>query len=208
MTFHDKRLPVEISYGSLGGPGFKTSVAEAGTGKEQRNIEWSRARARYDLKYGIRNTNDMVDVIKFFYARRGRAYSWRFKDHLDYQIVSQSIAVIQTTFALDTTIQLFKRYDDGEGTPYDRVITKPVDGSLTNLRVNGVIINPSLYTVDYNTGEIYFDTTTIVKDSIISVDYIEFDVPVRFDIDDLPISMDAFDQNSISSIPVVEVTGE
>ena len=150
----------------------------------------------------------MHDVIKFFYARRGRAFSWRFKDWLDFTIENQNIAVISTTWARDTTIQLFKRYDDGEGTPYDRIISKPVYGTLTNLRVNGSIIDPGIYTVNYSTGEIYFDTYTIGQNDIISVDYIEFDVPVRFDIDDLPISMDAFDQNSISSIPVVEVTGE
>jgi uncharacterized protein (TIGR02217 family) len=207
MAFHNKRLDVEISYGSLGGPGFKTSVATAGTGKEQRNQEWERARAKYDLKYGIRDTNDMHNVIKFFYARRGRAFSWRFKDWLDYQIENQNIGVCQNNYVSGEVFQLFKRYDDGSGHPYDRVITKPVEGTLVNLRQDDVIIDPDDYDVDWTTGEITINRE-YAQGTVISLDYVEFDVAVRFDIDELDISMDAFDQNSISSIPIIEVYAE
>ncbi len=207
MAFHNKRLDVEISYGSLGGPGFKTSVATSGTGNEQRNQEWERARATYDLKYGIRDTNDMHNVIKFFYARRGRAYSWRFKDWLDYQIEDQNVHVVENDYTAGEVFQLFKRYEDGAGDPYDRIISKPVEGSLVNLRHNNVIMQASHYSVDWTTGEITLNQP-YTQGTVISLDYIEFDVPVRFDIDELDISMDAFDQNSINSIPIIEVYRE
>ncbi|TFZ81584.1 DUF2460 domain-containing protein [Candidatus Macondimonas diazotrophica] len=201
MSFHNVRLPTQISYGSLGGPGFKTSVITAGSGKEQRNQEWARSRAEYDLKYGIQTEEEMHAVIKFFYARRARAYSFRFKDWGDYKVVEQNIGILSD--GGEEEFQLFKRYEDDAST-YDRVLSKIVDGTVLGVKKNGVELDPEDWSLDYDTG-IFTFTGSGTGGDVISIDYFEFDVPVRFDIDSLPVSWDNFNQNSISSIPVIEV---
>lgn len=54
QQFHEVRFPTDISYGSNGGPGFLTNILELASGHEQRNIEWSLAKAKYDVQYGIK----------------------------------------------------------------------------------------------------------------------------------------------------------
>ena len=92
MTFHDTRLPVDIERGALGGPGFKTTISPLGSGKEQRNIDWSRIRSEFDIGYGLMEQNSVLleatidSLHAFFYAREGRAHTFRFKDWADYRI--------------------------------------------------------------------------------------------------------------------------
>ncbi len=92
MTFHDTRLPVDIERGALGGPGFKTTISPLGSGKEQRNIDWSRIRSEFDIGYGLMEQNSVLleatidSLLAFFYAREGRAHTFRFKDWSDFRI--------------------------------------------------------------------------------------------------------------------------
>lgn len=92
MTFHDTRLPVDLERGALGGPGFKTTVTPLGSGKEQRNIDWARTRAEFDIGYGLMDQNSVLleatidNLLAFFYTREGRAHTFRFKDWSDYKI--------------------------------------------------------------------------------------------------------------------------
>ncbi len=118
MTFHDTRLPVDIERGALGGPGFKTTVTPLGSGVEQRNIDWSRIRAEFDVGYGMMGQTSAIieatipKVLAFFYCREGRAHTFRFKDWSDYRIGdfdnpttdNQSIGTggSSTTLAADT----------------------------------------------------------------------------------------------------------
>ena len=85
------RFPENISYGSSGGPGFSTFVFEGHSGVEQRAIQWSRARAKYNASMGIRDKSDMDDVRAFFYNTRGKALGFRFKDWGDYQLDDEEI---------------------------------------------------------------------------------------------------------------------
>ena len=52
--FHNVRFPEDVSYGTNGGPGFKTTVIDLASGHEQRNIDWSLARATYDAQYCVK----------------------------------------------------------------------------------------------------------------------------------------------------------
>lgn len=90
--FHDTRLPEHIESGSKGGPEFNTTVIEMTSGREQRNKRWALPRASWDITYGIRDQEDYQLILAFFYARRGRAFGFRFKDWSDYACIAQSIA--------------------------------------------------------------------------------------------------------------------
>lgn len=74
MTFHEVRFPDDIAYGATGGPEFATSVVATASGYEQRNINWSSARGRWDVTSGLKKQTQLDTLIAFFRARKGRAY--------------------------------------------------------------------------------------------------------------------------------------
>lgn len=192
-NFHNVRFPEDISYGSSGGPGFNTTVIDLASGHEQRNINWSLARARYDAQYGVKQREQMEDVLDFFYARRGKAYGFRFKDWMDFELPRQSLGLATTT-----THQTYKRYEPLTSYYYDRPILKIVPGTV-QWWANGVLQLANKVNTD--TGII--DTTGLIG-QLIEIQC-EFDVPVRFDTDEIKIAHDDWEVMSWPSIPLVEL---
>lgn len=205
MAFHDVRLPVDIERGAQGGPRFKTTIMILGGGFEKRNIEWSKVRGSWDIGYGIDDKAAYSIVRDFFYARQGKAHSFRFKDWSDFEIGTPGNPV---TFAIgdgvQTVYQLQKRYTSG-GINYDRDITKIVAGTV-EIYVNNTLQNdPVDYSIDILTGLITFTNPP----STVDIGAVaEFDIPVRFDTDALDITVEHFDAGNIPQIPIIEVRGE
>ena len=195
--FLEERFPESVSEGSKGGPGFSTTVFTSQSGFEQRNANWANSRAQYDISYGIRSKADLDDVLDFFFVMRGRATGFRFKDWGDYQI---TLGNIGTGDSVEDTFQVVKKYVVGSNT-YTRTITKIVTGTV-EVRVNNVVVDPGDYTLNLNTGVLVFDTPPGAFAITITC---EFDVPVRFDVDNLPISWEAFEIESAEGILLVEV---
>lgn len=193
-NFHNVRFPEDISYGSNGGPGFNTSVIDLASGHEQRNINWSLARANYDAQYGVKTREQMEEVLDFFYARRGKAYGFRFKDWMDFVLPRQSIGVAGGT----NMLQVFKRYEPLTSYYYDRPILKIVPGTV-QVWANGVVKSPLIVNTD--TGIV--NTNTLSGQTIEVA--CEFDVPVRFDTDDIKIAHDDWELMSWPSIPLIEL---
>ncbi|MFP3016455.1 MULTISPECIES: TIGR02217 family protein [unclassified Wolbachia] len=196
MSFTEIRFPENISYGSTGGPEFSTDVVTTHNGCEQRNINWSHARTRYNIAYGVRSNKQLLELITFFHARKGKAIGFRFKDWSDFIAINQEIGIGDNK---KTTFQLIKTYVSGED-KHIRMIKKPVHGTV-KIYLNGK--EESEYSVNYSTGEITFMKPP-VKDAIITASF-EFDVPVRFDTDYLNASIDDYGSNSWNNIPLVEV---
>lgn len=197
MSFVEIQFPADISYGSSGGPTFSTDVIEAFSGFEQRNINWSAARARYNVAHGVKTQSQLDELIAFFRARQGKAIGFRFKDWTDYQAVAQNIG---TGNGSQTIFQLTKKYTSS--VTVTRVIKKPVNNATMKVYLNAVL-QSSGYTVNYATGEITF-TTAPGSGVAVTADF-EFDVPVRFDTDQLDAAIDDFGTRSWSDIPLVEV---
>lgn len=205
-AFHETRFPDEISYGSKGGPRRLTQVVTLKSGFEERNQSWKHSRRKYDASVGIRNIGHLHDVLAFWEARRGRLYGFRWKDWLDYKSSYGRAEPEDTDIIIDvgdgttTEFQLVKRYEDG-GEEYVRPITKPVAGTVV-VSLNNVS-QPSGWSVDTTTGVITFGTApgagVIVRAGF------EFDVPVRFDDEELQLSADAFQAGSIPTINVIEI---
>jgi uncharacterized protein (TIGR02217 family) len=197
VSFVEIQFPADISYGSSGGPTFSTDVIEAFSGFEQRNINWSAARARYNVAHGVKTQSQLDELIAFFRARQGKAIGFRFKDWTDYQAVAQNIG---TGNGSQTVFQLTKKYTSS--VTVTRVIKKPVNNATMKVYLNAVL-QSSGYTVNYATGEITF-TTAPGSGVAVTADF-EFDVPVRFDTDQLDAAIDDFGSRSWSDIPLVEV---
>jgi len=122
---------------------------------------------------------------------------FRFKDWSDYKVESVQIGVGDDS---TTEFQLVKIYSSGP-VAVSRDITKPVAGSV-DIYVDS-ILQSSGVSVDTATGIVTF-TTPPAMDEVITADF-EFDVPVRFDTDEMAVSMDSFDAGNWSSIPLIEV---
>ena len=176
---------------------FLTDVVATVSGYEQRNSKWSQSRAKYNVASGVKTETQWQALIAFFRARRGKAVGFRFKDWSDY---SAENAGIGTGDGVTVDFQLVKLYSSGS-VAVSRDITKPVTGTV-KIYVDAVL-QASGVTVDTTTGIVSFTTAPLVSE-VISADF-EFDVPVRFDTDEMSISMDSFDAGNWSSIPLIEV---
>ena len=197
MSFHEVRFPIDISFGSSGGPEYSTEIVATQSGYEYRNSNWSQARAKYNVAHGVRNKAQLDELIAFFRARKGKAHGFRFKDWADYAAASESIG---TGDEIAVAFQLSKTYSSGSQLE-SRDITKPVDGSV-KVYVDGVEQTTG-FAVDYTTGIVTFDTAP-TDGTAITADF-EFDVPVRFDTDKLNASLESYGQNSWQDIDLVEV---
>jgi uncharacterized protein (TIGR02217 family) len=206
MAFHEVRFPDNISRGARGGPERRTQIVELASGDEERNASWANSRRRYDAAYGIRRADDLAAVVAFFEARNGRLYGFRWKDWGDYKsclpsgVPAPADQAIGTGDGTTTAFQLAKAYTSGAET-WIRIITKPVVGTVV-VALDGVE-QASGWMVDATTGLITFAAAP-ANGSAITAGF-EFDVPVRFDTDQLDVTHDIERLGSITSIPLIEV---
>lgn len=202
-AFHEVQFPTDISIGAAGGPGFKTTVLTLSSGFERRNIDWSVARAMYDVGMAVKTQTQLNVLLKFFYARRAKAYGFRFKDWTDYRLpfTGDALPLLFTTNGSLATFQLVKVYGDA-GNSYTRTITKPVAGTV-ELLDNGT---PTVdFTVSTTTGIVTLGNTTKSTTGHLITGGCQFDVPVRFDIDEMKASVEHYNLFTWSQIPIVEV---
>lgn len=206
MAFDEIQFPLRVGFGSTGGPAFSTEIVTIDGGYERRNQNWSQARRHFDAATGLRNSTDVATLIAFFHARAGRARGFRVKDWSDYTSAADGIssssyndqAIGVGTGAL-TQFQLKKNYNSAS-IVHSRDIRKPVAGSVT-IGVNGTQAMTG-WSVDSTTGVVTFATAP-VSGAVITAGF-SFDVPARFDTDQLRLSAEDF-QRYTTSIPLVEV---
>jgi uncharacterized protein (TIGR02217 family) len=203
MAFHDVQFPPLIAVGATGGPVESTQVVTTAGGHERRNINWSQARLRFNVGTGLKNGDDVADLIAFFRARRGRAYAFRFKDWSDYLLPRQSIG---TTDGTTSAFQIAKRYSSG-ASAYDRTITLPVSGTV---RVWVDNVERTLgggaagFTIDLTTGVVTLGATLVaLLGKAVEVEC-EFDVRARFDTDEMGVTLHDIDVADWADIPVIE----
>lgn len=206
MSFEEVQFPPKISYGSEGGPVRQTNIMTLANGYESRNTTWSQSRHSYNVAYGVRTYNDLHEVKTFFEARQGSLIGFRFKDWADFKSVPPQNAVTANDQVLgvgngtQTVFNLVKAYTSGSAT-YSRRINKPVSGTVL-VSLNGVN-QSSGWTVNTTTGVITFSSAP--ANGVIVRAGFEFDVPVRFDTDELPISLAAFKHGELADIILIEV---
>ena len=206
MAFHEIRFPDNISRGARGGPRRLTEIVELSSGDEERNSPWANSRRVYDVAYGIRDADDLARVVAFFEARGGQLHGFRFKDWADYKS-GAPLAIAEPTDqpiglgdGAITTFPLVKLYRSGPHS-WTRVIQKPVSGT-TRIAVEGVE-QLTGWSLEVATGIVTFDVAPAPGVAITAG--FQFDVPVRFDTDQLDVTLNIERLGSISSIPLIEV---
>ena len=207
MAFDEVRFPVAISRGGSGGPERRTEIVTTASGREERNTRWADSRRRYNAGFGVKSLDDIHGVVAFFEERRGRLHAFRWKDHADFKSCAPQDSVAATDQVIGmgdgatATFQLVKRYGSGLR-DHVRVITKPVSGTVV-VAVNGT--PAANFTVDATTGLVTFLVGSFPAVGAQVTAGFNFDVPVRFDTDQLSINLQNFAAGEIPEISVVEV---
>lgn len=208
-SFHDVLFPLAVSFGATGGPERRNEIVSLASGREKRNARLSQSRHRYDAGTGLRSLDDLHEVVAFFEARRGSLHAFRFRDPFDWKSCAPGASPAPTDQPLGTgdgearRFALVKVYGTGEDA-HRRPIMKPVDGNL-RVAVSGVEKSPEDFTFDPETGEVVFSANSVPAPGALVTAGYEFDVPVRFDTDQLTVSLKAFKAGQIPSIPLIEV---
>lgn len=195
--FHEIQFPTDISYGAAGGPTYSTGVITTMSGGEQRAQHWSQSRIKYDVSQGVKTKPQLDKLIAFFRARKGKAYGFRFKDWTDYQAENQTCLRIGSN---PCQYQLQKMYVDELGYTDIRTIKKPVIGTV-KIYIADELVEEG-YSLDHSTGILTFVEDPAPEQVIASF---EFDVPMRFDSDEMPISLDNHNVYSWGNINVIEI---
>jgi uncharacterized protein (TIGR02217 family) len=208
MNFHEERFPETLSFGAIGGPERRTDVVTLTNGFEERNTPWAHSRRRYDAGLGLRSLDDVAALVAFFEARQGQLYGFRWKDWGDYKSALPSTdptpvdQVLGLGNGTTATFQLAKTYRSGDHS-YLRPITKPVAGSVV-IAVDGVIMREGAqFDLDVTTGLVTLYEAPNAGAEVTAG--FEFDVPVRFDTDQIRASVASFQAGDVPDVPVVEV---
>jgi uncharacterized protein (TIGR02217 family) len=200
MAFEETRLNDRTSYGFVGGPSLKTRVKEYPNGAERRDRRWVEARWSYRAPYR-RITPTMYHELKSaFLALGGMHTGCRFRDWGDYKaqmITGGALPVQGTGTGALQQVQLVKTYTFGS-LSYTRNIYKPVTGTV-QFYANGAPVASA------PVGDKGIHSLTAPLGHELTADF-EFDVPVRFDSDDMPWSYEAW-QALTTDIALMELKG-
>ncbi len=212
MTIPAYRLPDGIERGAQFGPAWRNVIQEAISGNEQRFAQWTQCRAVGDLSYGLLTSNDPAGdfyaILAMYRAHFGSLYPFRFRDWSDYTATD---AQFGEGDGVTVAFQLSKTYDPSAillNTPGSLLYVRDITllASVPVIKVDGVT---KTVVTDYNissTGLVTF-TSAPANDKPLTWTG-EFDVPVRFDTDQLPVIFNEADLAGIRSIPIREVMGE
>jgi len=193
MAFIETQFPTDISYGAVGGPGYQTDVIVVNSGFEQRNANWADSRYMFDVSPGVKTQSQLDALIAFFRVMKGRANGFRFQDRTDYKDKMKSDSPTSGIFAaIDAThFQMVKRYTTA-GNNSDREINKPVTGTIA-------VTGGTVASIDYTTGIVTMTTGTPTAWTG------QFDIPCRFDIDQMKATMIGHQAFQWGNVPVVEI---
>lgn len=212
QAFHDVLFPLPLALSGRGGPQRKTEITVQASGQEQRLARWRHGRRRYEIGSGLKSRQDLMMLVDFFEARRGRLYGFRFHDVLDGCSVAGNKALSATDQILGygdgvtARFQLRKAYGQDPAI-YWRPIRKPCKGTV-RVAVNGVeLVADRDFSCDTATGQILFAQTCVPSLSSLVTAGFEFDVPVRFENDVLDFAYDALGTGEVPSIMLLELLG-
>lgn len=195
MSFIEQRLLDRLAIGTQGGPTWATRQVALANGIVRRNAARSRPLYRYAVLYQNLLPAQYQDVIDAFNACRGGAFGFRLRDPVDFEAFEEPFAVGTGSAQ---TAQLVKSYPWGPES-VARPIRKPNAGAV--IRANGAVLAGA--TVNTTTGMATF--TAPAGQTVTWTG--TFDVPVRFESDQLICSFDRAAQAVILSadVPLVEV---
>lgn len=210
MGFHEDAIfPSKLAGGSQFGLRHQTSVVSNTTGHSQRIPRLDTPLIVADVSSAITSPDGANELLRFFTARQGATYAFRFPHPLDRSTASNSRSDDITPYdqrigvgdGVTKRFQLSKGVHSG-GITRRRTITKPVEGRI----LIGVDGDPATdYTVDPTTGEVLFQNAPRL-DVAVTCGCI-YDIPMRFEEsveDSMLIGYEPADNALIPQVQLVE----
>jgi len=190
---------------------YMTDVIVGRNGQEVRNAIWQDPLLRFNAAFSVKSLTDIQSLTTFFHAMRGKEQSFLVKDYADFS-VSEWVTFKESPNNTRTTFQLFKPYAQTIGvttSTYERPL-KFVKTDTVTCRINSS--TTTAFTVNPSTGIVTF-TSAPASGTNVQFGVGEFYVPVRFDIDELPVEMLNYwvtaggvkSQLEVPDIPLLEV---
>lgn len=189
MAFFEQRPFDDIASGAKFSIMRKSDIVTLRSGIEEIASVWANGRRVYDITPGIKEDEQVSEIIDTYEGCQGPLHGFRFKDYADFkscylnQTPSQLDQVIGTGDGSTVAFQLIKTYGISLS-PFVRQITKPV-ADTTEIALDGTL--SSAWDIDTTTGIVTF--TTAPADGVVITAGFEFDVPVRFQDDQLDTTM-------------------
>ncbi len=172
---------------------FFTNVQIAKNGFETRMILEEAGKNKFLLEETILHNNTITEICNFFKIVKGRGFSFRFKDELDFKAENQNFIINEDG------VFLCKKYEY-QGYAFIKRITKPVKNTLQILSGDVPLTEGLDYTIDFSTGQIATE-----QDVNLLKAYFEFDLNVRFDADELLVQKDLDGNLFIKNLVLIEV---
>lgn len=191
------RLDQDIEVGAKARPRYSTDLVQTDGGHEVATERWRYPlfTFEFNLEPGVPNfTEDLEEFIDVFHLAGGRAGRFLFRHWRDYQAVDQLIGEGDGS---KTAFQLYRVYVRGALTRR-RKITRPVSGTVT-VKVNGVVTAATLGAL----GVVTFAAPPANGADITAT--FDFDIPVRFESDEIEFVALNDDLEQAVDIVLVEV---
>lgn len=200
----NERLSRDIEVGAKARIRYRTDVIETDGGGSVRNERWRYPLLAFEFdiepgdpyddsaEYIGRQT--LAEFVNLYHCAGGRGETFLFRHWADYRAVGNYIGEGDGT---TTEFQLYRTYEIGLSRRM-RKITRPVAGTVVAY-VDGI---ETAVTVNAETGVITFGAAP-AGSTVITADF-EFDLPVRFDSDDLEVVALGLDLDRPVSITLVE----
>ncbi len=229
MAFKDILFPEEVEFDFVGGPDFFTAINSTAGGFEQRNQNWEQTRHKFTANHSLKDQAELDALKSFFMAVRGSAFSFRFKDWVDYfnddrltgvcRQVSDGAVVAD---GIETTFQIHKQYNFTTGVTtesFSRPITLPVDQTVRPAEGVEPVETVYLDAVAQTSGFTIARTGVLGVGGVITFSVAPtvgvvvgwegtFDVPSRFMRDLFQITIQHFQIGSVFGAEIVEVRPE
>lgn len=191
MAFIEEQFPLVPSVGAKSIPAYSNSAVRMRSGSERRNRFWEYPLHRYMISVDPREVDEVQTVLEWFHAMGGTECGFRLIDRADFKscrVQNTPAPLDQPLVALDTSpvsYQLIKEYTVGSRTQ-ERIILKPVAGTIRVANGAGAEQSSSTWDLDTTTGIL---TPNGGFTGVPTTWGGEFDVPVRFESDELPITL-------------------
>lgn len=204
MAYLPARFPLLIGRDPVGGPAFMTDIAKTVGGFEQRDERWPTSQHRYDFSQDIKSTAQFREAGAHFRQARGRLHKFRVRDWSDYQCERRDGLLSPLTA---TTFQTNKLYGDEVAFKEQRKITRVFPGSMQIWKAGFLQTLTVHYDINEETGVVTF--LSAPGAALLECAFL-FDVPCRYDTDELQATLVQFNGvgnafHSWTSVPVVEV---
>lgn len=209
QSFADVVFPLRIAFGATGGPERRVEIVAMASGHERRNLRTSRSLRHYDVGAGVRTLTDLQAVLAFFEARHGPLQAFRFRDPFDHSSAAPGAQISPLDVVLGVgdgnraEFPLIKRYGEEPDAAIRPITCARLDGF--RLGVGGFEVPSAHWELVAPGGIIRFLPGFIPGEGAVVSAGFSFDVPVRFDIPRLSVSMTAFNAGEVPSIPLKEV---